>query len=117
MFVYFLQLRAAGGHGQRFRADEFAAPHVERRVADDDDLLRLQILAQQPPRPRQRGQGDVIAVLVVVGKAAELKQLPQAEMPQLDFRAELDVAREQAQRGRLRQRLQIAEKLDRKSVV
>ena len=58
-------------------------------------------------RPRsKRGGGDVVAIFVVVGKSAELKNLPQAEVAQLDFRAEPDVAGEQAEHGRLRQRLQ-----------
>ena len=48
------ELRAAGGDGQRFRADEFAAFHVERRVADDDDFLRLQIRIEHAARAFER---------------------------------------------------------------
>src|SRR5271154_5374642 len=59
--------------------------------------------------PRVRGGGDQIALLVVVGKTAELELFPQPEMAQLDFRAEPDVAGEQADNWRFRQRAQITQ--------
>ena len=105
----FFQFGPAGGHGQCFCADEFSAAHIERRIADDDDFLRLQVFVQHAAAAFQRGNRDVIAVFVVIGKAAELEKIPQAELAQFDFRAELDVAGEQAQRRRLRQCLQIAD--------
>src|SRR5471030_817432 len=58
---------------------------------------------------RVRGGGDQIAFLVVVGKPAELELLPQVEVAQFDFRAEPDVAGEQADNRRIRQRVQVAQ--------
>ena len=105
----FFQFGPAGGHGQRFCADEFSAAHIEGRIADDDDFLRLQVFVQHAAAAFQCCDGNVIAVFVVIGKAAELEKIPQAELAQFDFRAELDVTGEQAQRRRLRQCLQIAD--------
>ena len=45
----------------------------------------------------------MVAVFVVVRKAAELKNFPEIKMAQFDFRAEPDVAGEQAEHRRFRQ--------------
>lgn len=106
-----MQFRAARRHGQRFCTDELPAAHVERRVADDDDLLWLQIFPQHTARAIQGGGGDVVALLVVVGEPAEMERLPQAEFAELDLCAELDVAGEQAEHGWLRQGLKVVDEL------
>jgi serine O-acetyltransferase len=48
-----------------------------------------------------------VAVLVIIGKRAGDKEIPDIEMAQFDFRAKADVAGEESENGRLGQRLQI----------
>lgn len=105
----FVMFCAARRHGQNLCADKSAARHVELRVADDNNFFRLQMFAEHATSALERRHGDVIALLVVVRKAAEMKRLPKPEVAQLEFRAELDIACEQAQHRRIRQRLQIAD--------
>ena len=64
----FVQGRAAGGHGQRLGPDELPATHIERRVTDDNDLIRLQVFAEHTTPALQGGMGDVITVFVVIRK-------------------------------------------------
>ena len=109
MFLQFLQRCAAGGNGQDFCSDEFSTTHVERRVADDDNFLRLEIFPQQTSGAFKHGGGDMIAVFVVIRESAELEVLPESVTPQFQLRAQFDVAGEQAERGRFGQRLQVAD--------
>ena len=57
------------------------------------------------------GVGDEIALLVVVGESAEFELFPQAEVAQLDFRPQPDIAGEQAENRRAGQGLEGPEHL------
>jgi len=109
--LQFGKRRAPRGHRQRLGTNELATAHVERRVADDHDFLRLQMWVEHPASAGQRGDRDVIAVFMVVRKTAHHEITPQAEPAQLDFRAQADVAREQTEHRRLRQREQVGDEL------
>ena len=58
-----------------------------------------------------RHSGNLVALFVVVGERASLEDVPEIEVAQLDLGTEPDVAREQAEQGRLRQFLQFANKI------
>ena len=109
MLFQFVQRRAAGGDCQDFRADEFSAADVKRCVADHNNFLRAQVISEHAPGTLERGGGDVVAVFVVVRKSAELENVPQSISAQFEFRAKLDITGEQSERGRFRQRLQVAD--------
>ena len=47
-----------------------------RRVADHEDFLAAQMPAQHAAAAFERGDGDLVAVLAVVGKPAGLKNVP-----------------------------------------
>ena len=79
------------------------------RVADDQHLVPAQVLPEDAAAALMRHGGDLVALFVVVGEPAGLKDLPEIEVAQLDLRAEPDVAGEQAEQRRLRQRLQFAD--------
>jgi hypothetical protein len=78
-------------------------------VADHNDFFGPQIFPQHASSAFECGGGDVIAVFVVIGKPAGFKKIPKSVTAQLDFRAEADVAGEQAKHRRLRQRAQAVE--------
>jgi len=109
VFLQFLELCAASGNGQDFGANRLSAADVERCVADYDHFLAPQSPAQHAMAAVMRGGGDEITFLVVIGEPAELELFPQPEVTQLDFRAETDVAGEQADDRRFWQRAQIAQ--------
>jgi hypothetical protein len=64
------------------------------------------MFSQHTTATRKRRRRNVVTFFVVIGKAAKRELVPQVEMAQFNFRAELDVAGEQAKRGRLGQRAQ-----------
>src|SRR5439155_9388576 len=70
--------------------------------------LAAQIVVEQSAAAVFGNGGDLIAVLVVIAKRARLEHFPKFKVAQLDFRAEPDVAGQQAQRGRFGQRVQLA---------
>jgi hypothetical protein len=111
MFFQFVERRAAGGHGEYVRADGPTAFDVQRRVANHHDFFAAQFPAMQTRPAMMRGVGDLIAILVIVRKRAGDEVIPEIEVAQFDFRAEPDVAGEQAERGRFGQRLQITNQL------
>lgn len=103
------QRRAAGGHRQNIGPDRATTLDVQRRVANDNDFLPAQLTAKQfRPAPMGRVR-DLIPLFVVVGKCARDEFLPQIEVPQLDLCAKPDISREQTERRRIRQRLQIVD--------
>lgn len=106
-----MMLRAARRNGQNTGTDKFSATNVELRVAHDNDLFRLQMFSDNAPSALERRDRDVISVFMVIRKSAEMKNFPKPEMPQLDFRAEPDIAGEQAKHRRTWQRKQIADEM------
>lgn len=106
-----MQFRAAGRDSQNFRADKFSATNIKRSVADHDDFLRLQIFPKHAPTAFERGDGDLVAFFVVVGKCAEMKIFPKVVAAQFEFRAEFDIAGKQAERRRIFEREQIADEI------
>ena len=108
-FFQFLQRRAAGGNSQNFCSNKFSAADVKWRITNHDDFLCHQIFPEHTFAAFKRGGSNVIAVFIVVGKSAELKNFPKPEAAQLDFRAQPDVAGEQSKHRRIRQRLQVAD--------
>lgn len=110
--LQFIQFRSAGGDRKRFCADELSALHVVGRIAHNHDLLGLETLAKDPTTALQRRHGNMITILMVIGKTAEREKLPKPVLAQLDLGPKLDVAGEQAERGRFRQGLQLANQLE-----
>src|SRR5262245_14068438 len=81
------------------RTDGPSALHVERRIADDPDVGRVNALADVPLRLEQGPPGDVVAVGQLVREAAEREVVPQTEVAQLDLGAGPDVACEKSDHG------------------
>src|SRR5438309_12122125 len=69
-------------------------------------MLIPQRFAKQPGASLLRNHGDLIAFLVIVGKAAGPEKLPEPVVAQFDFRAEPDIAGQQADDRRLREGFQ-----------
>lgn len=88
-------------------SDGATAFHIKRRVANDDNFFAAQSSPVQTRPACVCRVRNLIAILVIVGKCAKFKLLPQIEVAQFDFRAEPDVAGQQTERWRLWQRLQI----------
>lgn len=74
------QRRAARGHRQHLRSDGTPATHVVRGVADDDDLLATQRRSERTDSTVAGDGSNVVPVLRVVRKRADVKCLPQPEM-------------------------------------
>ena len=106
------QFRAARGDGEHAGVDGAAAFDVQRRVADDEDFVVAQRLAEVPVTALTRDAGEVVAMVVIVAERSCLgfKPGPQRVMPQLDFRAEPDVTREETEPRRSWQRGELREK-------
>ena len=98
-----LPFRAAGRHGQHPGIDGPGAFDIAGRVADHENLAASQMIVQQPAPALSGEGGKLIAVFRVVGESAGLEQLPQFVVAQFDFRAEPDVAGQQAERRGLGQ--------------
>lgn len=78
---------------ERHRAVRPRARDVERRVSDDDHI------ASDDAGGRGTGDGDgheIAPIDVMIAKCADPELLPQIEMPELDGRALLEIARQQA---------------------
>src|SRR5205807_823497 len=102
-----LRLRAAGRHGERLRADGPGALDIVLRVADDENLVAAQMVAEQQVAALSGDGGDVIAVFVIVRERARLENLPKLEVAEFDFRAQPDVAGQQTNRRRPGQRVEL----------
>jgi hypothetical protein len=97
--------KAAGRDRNRPRADRFAARNVVRRVADHIDLCGGEIDRVFLPRALLRELPEFIAIMVIVGKRAELEEIPQPVMCEFQFRPAFHVAGEKTE-DILRARLQ-----------
>src|SRR5205814_7661977 len=80
MFSQFLAAPGAGGDGDGAGAKGFAACDVARRIADDVDLGsgKLATMFFFSTRPGERA--ELVAIVVIVGKRAEFKKMPDAVM-------------------------------------
>lgn len=107
----FLRLAAAGGDSQHFRADGPPAADVMGCIADHDNLLTSQVFAEHAAAPVASNDGDLIPILVVIAESTGAELLPQPVSPQLDFRAEANVAGEQADERRLGQRFELLQEM------
>lgn len=88
----------SGCHRDGARTDGFSASDVVRRVANDEHLVRDKLLAVVGGGTAQCVRPELVAILGVVGKGAEGKGRPEAEMAEFDLRTHLQIAREQALR-------------------
>ena len=92
----------AGGHDHRDRPERAGAFDVERRVADDQHLLRAERVADQRVGAArcQRGQPPPVHVVGPEGPDREVR--PEPRRGELDPRPFLDVAGQQSQQHPLR---------------
>ncbi len=63
----------SGGNSQDSRAYRATASDVQRRVANDQDLVARQIFPQQPGAALMRDGGNLIAVFMIVGEGPRHK--------------------------------------------
>lgn len=99
MGLEFVQGSAASGYDENFGADVPRAADVQRRVADDEDLIIAQILLEEPAAPLAGNPRDAAALLMVVREGSGGEVVPQLQTAQFDLRAQTDVAREQPEQG------------------
>src|SRR5439155_23559036 len=78
---------------------------------DHEDFIATQIALQNSAAAAAGNGGDLLALLMIIGERAGLEALPEIEVAQLDLRSQPDIAGEQAEQRRLRQRRQVFEKL------
>ena len=89
------QLRArkiSGGDRNRARADRFAARDIVRCIPDHIDLRGREIDRVFLLRTLLREWTEFVAVVVIIGKRAELKKIPDPIMRKLQLRPALHVA-------------------------
>jgi len=77
------------------------ATDVQRRVSNHQNLLAAQRPSKTLAAPPVRHRGDLVTLLVVVGKTAKRKFIPKVETFQFDARSFFDVAGEQTDQRRL----------------
>jgi hypothetical protein len=93
-----LRTRKASGRDRNCPgADRFAAGDIVRSVPDHIDLRGREIDRVFLPGARSCKAPELIAVVVIVGKCAELEKIPKAEMRQLQFRPALQVTGKKTQ--------------------
>jgi len=80
---------------------------IARSITHDENLVAAQILVEQSAAALFGNGRDLIAIFVVVGECAGLKQLPKLEAPQLDLGAEPDIAGQQSHDRTIRQPVQL----------
>ncbi len=97
MLGQLLAREAPGGDGNGARADRFAARDIVRRVADDVDLRGREIDRVPLPRPPLREGPELVAIVVIVGKSAEFKKIPEPVIREFDLRAAFQVAGEKSE--------------------
>src|SRR5947207_13043409 len=105
MLLQLGQCVTTGCHGEHFGADRASTADIEWSVANDKDLLALQVAFQNLPAPVAGNGGDLIALFMIISEAAGLKDFPKIEVAQFDFRPETYIASQQTEQGRIRQRL------------
>ena len=87
----------------------FAAGDILGRVADHDDLWAIQFAPEVVAALGRSGDGDEVAILVVVGETAQRKPAPKPVRTELAIGSGADVAGQQANRRRVRQSRQVVE--------
>lgn len=99
-----------GGDGNGARVDRFAAGNIARRIADDVNLGRTEFLAVFFPGPRLRERSKLVAIVMIVGKRAELEEMPDTIMLEFQLRAPGNVAGEKSE-DEVRSRLQLFQQI------
>src|SRR2546423_11610076 len=87
----------AGGHGDSASAERFSAGDVARRIADDVDLVRGKFAAVLFFRAGAGKCSELVPIVVVVGKGAEFKKMPDPVVAEFELCAAGNVAGEQAE--------------------
>src|SRR5438477_9511215 len=95
MFSQFLAAPGAGGDGNGAGAKGFAAGDVARRIADDVDLGGGKLAAMFFFSARPGERAELVAIVVIIGKRAEFKKMPDPVMLEFQLRAARDVAGEE----------------------
>jgi len=82
----------SGGDGNGARAESFAASNVARGVANHIGFFRRKFAAMFFPGARSRETAEFVAVMVIIGKCAEFKKMPDAVVLELELRAARDIS-------------------------
>ena len=83
------------------RANGTGTLHIQRRIANDPDVSRIDRLADMPLCFVQGPSAtNIVAISKAIREAAERKVIPKAEMPQLDLRPRREYCRSAVQRQR-----------------
>ncbi len=81
--------------GHRLRPDGAGAGDVVGRVAEDEDPFRRKLDAVFLRRARPCEMPELIAIVMIVGVGAKFEVMPDAVVRELEFRAALEIPREQ----------------------
>ena len=87
-----------GRDRDRPRAESFPAGDVVSSIADDVHLLGTKIEAGMRNRASNGARTQRIAIVMIVGKGTERKEMPEIVMPELQLRPAFQISREQSQR-------------------
>jgi hypothetical protein len=84
--------KTSGRHRDRARADRFATGDVVRGVADHIDVRWGKINRVFFPRAQLRERPELVPIVMVVGEGAELEEIPDAVVRELQLRAPPQIA-------------------------
>ncbi len=107
----FIRRAAARANTEALGSDGLGAFDVSMRVADDQYLITFKTAAELTRGPVAGDAGQLVAVVVVVGKRTAHPVSPKGMSPELDLGSKSDIARQEAQSRWLRQLFQRLEKL------
>ncbi len=97
MFFQLRARKAAGRDRNRARANRLAARNIVWRVPDHIDLGGGKIDLVLLPRALLREAPEFVAIVMIVGKGAELEKIPEPVMRELQLRAAFDVTGEKTE--------------------
>lgn len=97
MFCEIASRPAAGGNRNRAGSESFATGNIARRIADDVDLRRIELVAVFLACARARERAELIAVVMIVGERAEFEEMPDAVMLQFQLGAARNIAGEKGE--------------------
>lgn len=86
------QSEGPGAHGA-------SARNVGGSIAHDQNFIPLEWSAEQFGTAKQSNPGQLISVFVVVAESAKSERFPDSEVPELDFGAKPNIARQEADDG------------------
>src|ERR1700682_6563423 len=82
----------SSGNGNGARAKSFAASDVARGVANHIGLFGQKFAAMFFLGARPSKTAEFVAIMVIIGKCAEFKKMPDAVVLELELRAARDIA-------------------------